>query len=77
MIVWRIFGNSPTDIELIGPIIVMSMMKRWANSEAIKDIGYQVKTLSLNTKTAFEKVKDDFDNLNSNMNNLKNKSKRK
>lgn len=64
MILWKIFGDSPTDLAIITPFIAMALMKIWSNSGAIKDIGHQVKVLSINTKSAFEKVREDFEDLN-------------
>lgn len=63
MVLWRIFGDSPTDIAIITPFIVMSLIKIWSNSKEIKDIGYQVKLLSINTKSSFDKVKDEIESL--------------
>jgi len=63
MILWKIFGDSPTDLAIITPFIVMALMKIWSNSRAIKDVGHQIKILSINTKSGFEKVRKDFENL--------------
>jgi len=60
MVLWRIFGNSPTDLAVIAPFIVFAIMKIGANSGAIKDVGHQVKILSMNTKFAFDKVRRDI-----------------
>ncbi len=64
MVLWRIFGDSPTDLAIITPFIVMLISKMWDMNEAIIEVGHQVKILSMNTKSAFEKVKQDFENLN-------------
>ena len=64
MVLWRIFGDSPTDLAIITPFIVMFVSKMLDMNETIREVGYQVKILSINTKSAFEKVREDFKNLN-------------
>ena len=64
MVLWRIFGESPTDLVIITPFIIMLISKIWDMNETIRDVGHQVKILSMNTKYAFDKVKNDFENLN-------------
>ncbi len=63
MLLLRVFGNSPTDLAIISPFIAMVLMKVWSNSGAIKDVSHQVKILSMNTKSAFDKVRKDIENL--------------
>ena len=63
MIIWRIFGDSSTDLAIITPFIVMVLMKIWSNTGAIKDVDHQVKVLSMSTKSAFDKVKGDINRI--------------
>lgn len=70
MIIWRIFGDSPTDLAIITPFIAIILIKIWSNSDRIRDIGYQIKLSSINTKSSFDKIKIDIDNLK-NENNKK------
>ncbi len=56
MIIWRIFGNSPTDLMIITPFILMSIIKTWSVSDELKEFKYEV-------KSSFTKIKIDMDNL--------------
>jgi len=76
MILWRVFGNSPTDLAVISPFIVLGLVKIWSNNNTIKDVGYQVKLLSNNTKSSFEKVRGDMSRIESKIDSLLNKNKR-
>ncbi len=71
MILWRIFGESPTDLAIITPFIVMALMKIWSNSLEIRKVGYQVKLLSNNTRQGFDKVREDFEKIRKDINNSK------
>lgn len=67
MIIWKIFGNSPTDIEILIPFIIMILLKLWSNNENIREVKYQVKLLEKGTKSSFEKVRDDLNNIKLNL----------
>jgi hypothetical protein len=67
MIIWRIFGNSPTDLEILIPFIIMMLLKLWANNENMREVKYQVILLEKGTKTSFEKVRDDLNNIKLNL----------
>lgn len=56
MIIWRIFGNSPTDIQIISPFIVFGLVKVWDISNELKDFKHGV-------KLSFMKIKEDFKSL--------------
>ena len=73
MVLWRIFGNSPTDIAVISPFIVFGLAKVWSNNEEIKNVGYQVKLLARNTKHSFEKVRSDINKIENKFDNLSKK----
>ncbi len=59
MIIWRIFGDSPTDLAVISPFIVMGLVKIWTNNNRIWE-------LEIKMKNSFDKVKE-------NMNRIENK----
>lgn len=73
MVLWRIFGNSPTDIAVISPFVVFGLVKIWSNNEEIKNIGYQVKLLTNSTKHSFEKVRGDINKIENKFDNLSKK----
>lgn len=56
MVLWRIFGNSPTDLAVISPFVVFGLVKVW-------DIGNELKDFKYEAKLSFKKVKEDFKNL--------------
>jgi len=70
MILWKVFGNSPTVAEILVPFVVFSLMKVWDNNGSITDVGYKVEVLSVNTKHAFEKVGVDIKRMESKIDGL-------
>ena len=56
LLLWRIFGNSPTDLAVILPFILMLLFKMWAMSDSLNDFKHEV-------RMSFHKVKTDFDNV--------------
>lgn len=75
MIIWKIFGKSPSDVAILIPFIVMLLIKIWSNSDRIRDVGYQVKILSMNTKSAFEKVRKDMNRIENKIDGLSKRRK--
>lgn len=73
LLIWKIFGNSPTGFEIITPFIVFGLTKIWSNNEKINDIDYKVSLSSRNTKHSFEKVREDIHYLKNKLDNLSNK----
>ena len=74
LILWRIFGNSPTDFSIILTAIFVMIFKMWAINDNINEFKSDV-------KTSFHKIKNDIKNLGSDVdylklkvNNFKNKS---
>jgi len=63
MVIWRIFGDSPTDLAVISPFIVLGLAKIWTNNNNIKEVDYQIRLLARSTKHSFEKVREDIDKL--------------
>lgn len=53
MVLWKIFGNSPTDLQVIAPFIVMGFVKVW-------DVNERQIRLEMGTKNGFTKMKYDF-----------------
>ena len=35
MVLWRVFGNSPTDLQVVAPFIVMGFSKMWGMNERL------------------------------------------
>ena len=35
MVLWRVFGNSPTDLQVVAPFIVMGFSKMWGINERL------------------------------------------
>lgn len=58
MVLWRIFGNSPTDLAVISPFVVFGLAKIWYNSNTILE-------LKINMKHGFDKVREDINRLES------------
>ena len=56
MVIWRVFGNSPTDLAVISPFIVFGLAKVW-------DIGNELKDFKHDVKFSFKKVRDDINKL--------------
>lgn len=56
LLIWKLFGNSPTDLAVITPFILMLIIKMWAVSDELKEFKHSV-------KSSFDKIKVDIDNL--------------
>ncbi len=70
MVLWRIFRNSPTDIAVISPFIVMILSKLWTiNNEYVN--------FRSDVKMSFNKVKEDISRIENKIDGLKPKSRRK
>lgn len=53
MVLWRVFGNSPTDLQVVAPFIVMGFSKMWGMNERLV-------RLEMRTMNGFRKVGDDI-----------------
>ena len=53
LVIWKIFGDSPTDLQIILTFMLMLLFKIWAISDELKEFKYEV-------KTSFSKVKQDL-----------------
>ncbi len=56
LILWKIFGNNPSDFSIMVSIMVMFLFKMWAISDDLKDFKHDV-------KMSFYKVKGKFNDL--------------
>ena len=56
LVLWRIFGNSPSDLEIILTFILMLMFKLFALGGELKDFKHEV-------RFSFYKVKKDMGNI--------------
>ena len=65
MVLWKIFGNSPTDLALISPFVVFGLAKIWGIDNSLRDFKY-------NVKLSFKKVDNDMNDLKKKANNLEN-----
>ncbi len=66
MVLWRIFGNSPTDLTVITPFIIMLISKIWSMDNESREFRYQI-------KSSFNKVRQDMSRIE---NKLINKRKK-
>lgn len=57
LVIWKIFGNSPTDLQIILTFMLMLLFKIWSISDELKEFKYEV-------KTSFHKVKEDLSKSN-------------
>ena len=65
MVLWKIFGNSPTDLALISPFVVFGLAKIWGIDNSLREFKY-------NVKLSFKKVDNDMNDLKKKANNLEN-----
>ena len=66
MVLWKIFGKSPSDLTIILPFIVMLISRVWNMNNEFIDFRYHV-------KISFKKVKGDLENMGKNINEIKTK----
>ncbi len=57
LILWRIFGNSPSDLAIILPALLMLLLKIWSISDNLNDFKHEV-------KFSFHQVRQDINNIN-------------
>jgi len=67
MVLWRIFGNSPTDLAVITPFVVMGLIKVWSNNNRIWE-------LEIKMKNSFDKVRENTNRIGNKIDDLLNKS---
>jgi len=64
MVLWRIFGNSPTDLAVVTPFIIFGLAKTWSNNNKIYD-------LEIKMKNNFNKAKEDMNRIENKIDKLK------
>lgn len=57
LILWRIFGNSPSDLTIALPALLMVLLKMWSISDNLNEFKHEV-------KISFNQVKTDMNNIN-------------
>ena len=57
MVLWRIFGNSPTDFAVITPFIIFGLAKIWSTN-------WELKNFKTEVRLSFRKVREDIHTLN-------------
>ncbi len=58
LILWRIFGNSPSDLSILLASLLTILLKMWAISDELKEFKHEV-------KFSFHKVREDINSTNS------------
>lgn len=66
MVLWRVFGNSPTDLAVISPFIAMTLMKVWSNNNKTWE-------LKIKMRKGFNKVRGDIGRIETKIDDLSNK----
>ena len=56
LLIWYIFGNSPTELSIILTFLLTLLFKIWAISDDLKDFKHEM-------KFSFHKIKGDIDNI--------------
>lgn len=56
LILWRIFGNSPSDLSIIISALFAILLKMWAISDELKEFKHEV-------RFSFHKVKEDINQI--------------
>lgn len=64
MIIWKIFGSSPTDLQLIIPFVIFGLVRIW-------DMGMELKDFKYDVKLSFRKYRGDFNKLSEDLNKIK------
>lgn len=60
MVLWRVFGNSLTDIQVVSPFIVFGLTKIWSNNNKIMGVGHQIEIFKHEVRNSFDKVKEEI-----------------
>ena len=56
LLVWYIFGNTPTELAITLTFILTLMLKMWAISDELKEFKHEV-------KFSFHRIKEDINNV--------------
>ncbi len=57
LLIWKIFGNTPSDLTIMLTFTLMLMFKIWSVSDDLKDFKHNVKISFNNMRNDFNKVK--------------------
>ena len=64
MVLWRIFGNSPSDLQVVAPFFVMGAAKMW-------DVNEKQIRLEMGTRNGFDRMKQDINLMKQDINLVK------
>ncbi len=64
LILWKIFGNSPSDLSIIITGMLTLLLKMWSISDELKDFKYK-------TKLSFQRTKEDINLIKRKINKIK------
>lgn len=57
LILWRIFGNSPSDLSIMISALFAILLKMWAISDELKEFKHEI-------RFSFHKAKEDISKIN-------------
>lgn len=66
LLIWYIFGNSPTELAITITFLLMLMMKMWNIRDNLKDFKHEV-------RFSFHKIKEEINNMENRTIKLENK----
>jgi len=64
LILWRIFGNSPSDLSIMVAALFTVLLKMWNISDELKEFKHEV-------RFSFHKAKEEINNMDQRLSNLK------
>ena len=68
LLVWYIFGNTPTELAITITFILTLMFKMWAISDELKEFKHEV-------KFSFHRIKEDINNVIGKLDKIKRNKK--
>ncbi len=77
LLLWRIFGNSPTDLSIIMPALLMLLVKTWSISDNLKDFKHEVRFSFRKVREDTSKTKENISDIEHRLNKVENKLDRK
>ena len=63
LILWKILGDSPTDLSIMISIMIMLLFKMWAVSDDLIEFKHEVRMSFHKVKVDISDIKKDFINL--------------
>lgn len=58
LVLWRILGDSPSDLQIIIPVMLMLLVKLWSVSDDLQGFKHEVKASFANVKTDIDEIKN-------------------